>query len=1734
MADREVNIKLTIPSMKDVDASVGKLNKALKELKGIVITPQLDMTNINGQLESIRDSFSKDFKINISIGNLSAIERQLEDLRKKANITVTSSTSSTGVSSIPSSVPRTTTQKRGTSISMPIEQEYKYKRVPKDVLGKSELWPGRINNVYSEDPARVFDFGISIDKKQQEDYKKRYQELISQFGKFANAPSKPIPVRHNSRINAAGKIGFDTTTLTPEVFQINPLHERPNTFEHESTHWNLIDEGLKESILKKGLGVLPKQQRMNTSNFTRSKYNPKDILRALDKFPNIKQMTESVIKNDNLYPEDALHETLAVLTSFLKPKMSESIKSFRGMESGYFNNKFFTDTPVDKIKELIHEFDIIAERDTDDTKQSHTNKQVASLDILSKKSHLSTPDNLLRYIKQKSSSVGGSGGSPPPMRPGYSTSTPGKWWSGTAQESIDNAQRKQDDVLKGGHTPSWETDRIEFSFGMLMGNQEEFLNQFKQMRMALLPITDNIKYKKVGVNKQGQTFAKIKFLTAKSIEDDKEITDIQTFITKVLDDAKVILQKDPTGQLSGINNQRVHWQNKIPKESYGYGNKGGDLFRQQLQPINLDWGRQSVDAHERERQKRIAMLTVKPTDTSTILSTGKAQGDYGDDLFRGANLKPFQIGWTDAQVKAQQKKRAQQLKLMTHPDTTLMGMMGHQDLVGRQNENYQNYLAMGLSDKKQYTDPVQKYLSPLYPKQGMLKTDGDDMKKKAQGIGGIIDSLASKSGVLGRMSWTFTSLAMSSLGVYFSLMGLVTMLQKGIGMVTGPLANTEALITSIAMAQTRGTGMQTFLTKMGMSMADVVEGARRYQWAMSSVQGALGTFGAKLMLNKDVWKAIQDIVQIVYDTLSDPAMFDLMKGIILAFRDNLPGIINAVKFIGGIIKDWVIPNAGALAFLWTMSLVAMPVLSIMSSIASMAKGLATVLGVAKGLYYVMTGVLTVTELINGVKVADKLASRGKETGQTILIPDSSIKAQGLKAGLMYAGAFLAGLTIGVAVVNIMDSMGITNQLQNMGATFKEKFSIIRDIILVTLGPALQALAAIGVGVRDPMGAAKAWKIAGAQVNFAGERIASGYNPDVVKRTQQMEQGLTGNVGDTALDQIANRNKDIADNTKDSASTLDKLLELFKTPGANAASPIDGSMASSFNKGPNSSNFLKAYIAKNGQIVDTIQQLGMGKYDPTQAKQLSDGHGAQLTTPQTYRAFAGGSKAGKTSSEGLAYLHPAEIVLNAQDISELNKQGMLSLQNESSSISIQKQMALYLKDILKENTEIKERTKQQSNTYNQLLGGTLGGSGVSAISGRKTNTNKSTGINATTVVSGGGGFETSTPITGGPIDLTKLNPDAVKPDAGKYSPTTPYPNDIEGDTSWHHPSTSTPTAPSVSYYGGVKDNIIGGVGYGQIPTFGSMPQNAAGIAANAAAGGKAYSGPLDVFGNPTKYNSNKYNGGVYTNENLRNQLAAANGNASTSDGRNGMSDEALRAMYKARDESNGITNNSSSTNTAWGTDRVTQTDSSGGYDKILADIAIKQDADAKAAEKVKQDALTAAAKKKSDDAARAVILQAQAMNSNITANKNVAINAENTPEKIAARQVERQAALNRAAGFARNYDYEIPSDYTGNAKVDPARGQKDTRLNAQQQQDEVDRIRERNGLSPLSSLTSNTPSMGNLLSNNINGVRSVSGGSSASSTNKNVTVNITINGNADSSVTDDMIRKIKRELFGHGV
>lgn len=279
---------------------------------------------------------------------------------------------------------------------------------------------------------------------------------------------------------------------------------------------------------------------------------------------------------------------------------------------------------------------------------------------------------------------------------------------------------------------------------------------------------------------------------------------------------------------------------------------------------------------------------------------------------------------------------------------------------------------------------------------------------------------------------------MSLLGVMFSVMGVLNVISKLIGMVFSPLTNLDTMFQKLGLAMAFG----------GDMFKGALEGVKTENWVdgWMNLQGIISTIGvlftdlaAKVFTDDKVLESISNGVNAFAESLRDPTVIDSLKNLAIAIADMAPAIAKVIPKIANLITA-IVPF---LPFLTNMGMIAMLLMPIISLFTVVIVGLNTAM-LAFGYGKIILGWLGIAKQISRANMALKLFT---------------VSQTGMKLGSFGTGTIIR--TIGTTIVTGIGP-AITGAISTIAVTLTSILSSITLPIVALVGMILAALRALWV------------------------------------------------------------------------------------------------------------------------------------------------------------------------------------------------------------------------------------------------------------------------------------------------------------------------------------------------------------------------------------------------------------------------------------------------------------------------------------------------------------------------------------------------------------------------------------------------------------------------------------------------------------------------------------------------
>lgn len=384
---------------------------------------------------------------------------------------------------------------------------------------------------------------------------------------------------------------------------------------------------------------------------------------------------------------------------------------------------------------------------------------------------------------------------------------------------------------------------------------------------------------------------------------------------------------------------------------------------------------------------------------------------------------------------------------------------------------------------------------------------------------------------IGDMSWKFTTLQMAALGVFFSMMSIMSLMSTGIGLVTGGLGDLEGMLKMKAMAGMSG----QFKDKEGNVLTGaaidermgVDDNKRKEAWAIwTDLTSTIGTIMNNLGINvathpkfiessgRFINKLLDTVTKldengnyVIVEQLATASetLFDTLGDIV----EIAPSIIGLFTTIASIkVPDWI-PFLGGKSLLALgagaalVSAILMPILAGFTLLAKAGKGVGIAVDVGMGVSRWNTGrQMERTLLEQGVDPIIAKAARqgfGIPGGMQGLSPEDLAwaKKSGLSAGMEASVADDIARANENFAKRVKDAMTLTSD--GLSSTEKAGFRLsgILDDIVARLKPVAEKIPGVVPKTATQEGVEAAAKIIGKRATEAGEIPASriGFSDD---------------------------------------------------------------------------------------------------------------------------------------------------------------------------------------------------------------------------------------------------------------------------------------------------------------------------------------------------------------------------------------------------------------------------------------------------------------------------------------------------------------------------------------------------------------------------------------------------------------------------------------------------------------
>jgi hypothetical protein len=209
-----------------------------------------------------------------------------------------------------------------------------------------------------------------------------------------------------------------------------------------------------------------------------------------------------------------------------------------------------------------------------------------------------------------------------------------------------------------------------------------------------------------------------------------------------------------------------------------------------------------------------------------------------------------------------------------------------------------------------------------------------------------------------KASREMTMLAMSSLGMFFSMFTLIGTFQQLFGMVINPLKDLSSAVENVALAEAFAGDLGIDLNSIIGDTGEFVGGQMVPAWIklqgiMAVVQVSFIKIATQLLNNEEFMGKLMDTLQKFIDAVGDGSMEKAFTSISGALFDIVGGIIDALPYFASLV-DAFSPFLKYFGFFALLAVILMPILSFLNM---MLAGLAAVFTIAGSAMGAMSGIL---------------------------------------------------------------------------------------------------------------------------------------------------------------------------------------------------------------------------------------------------------------------------------------------------------------------------------------------------------------------------------------------------------------------------------------------------------------------------------------------------------------------------------------------------------------------------------------------------------------------------------------------------------------------------------------------------------------------------------------------------------------------------------------------------------
>lgn len=181
-----------------------------------------------------------------------------------------------------------------------------------------------------------------------------------------------------------------------------------------------------------------------------------------------------------------------------------------------------------------------------------------------------------------------------------------------------------------------------------------------------------------------------------------------------------------------------------------------------------------------------------------------------------------------------------------------------------------------------------------------------NLQRNVEGVRREFTGLWKTGNMFKDISWRMASLSMSAMGVYFSIQGVVMMLQQGFGALITPLSDVDKLFESIGISNAFAPELikaSSIMDNLEVSTNDMLNAWKNVSGLQASWNAGLAAFGAQLF-DEETTNNIAAAFSKLFTSLNESGNIEKMQSFFETLITALPPVISGLNAFVDVIK-WI-------------------------------------------------------------------------------------------------------------------------------------------------------------------------------------------------------------------------------------------------------------------------------------------------------------------------------------------------------------------------------------------------------------------------------------------------------------------------------------------------------------------------------------------------------------------------------------------------------------------------------------------------------------------------------------------------------------------------------------------------------------------------------------------------------------------------------------------------------------